>query len=339
MIRRLAWAAMLMVIISFCTFVLFFVVPSQSTGKARGTGATSITDQYAVQGKPIPLEYGQFLWAVVRHGELGHSFADRQPVTNILKRAVPVTAALVIGGSILWMLLAFPIGILSALRPRSLLDRFSMAFVLIGVSAHPVWIGLMLSYFLGFKLHIAPIGGYCDFFNPPSSCGGAVDWSYHMMLPWLTFAFLFAALYARMVRATVLETLGEDYVRTATAKGASGWRVLHSHVLRNALLPIVTMLGMDAGIAFGGVVFVETVYGLPGVGNVMVQALPHKDLPVMMGVVLVVSTAVVLANMIVDLIYHWLDPKIRLSSAGHARRWRAPRLSPQARPKLSRSTT
>jgi peptide/nickel transport system permease protein len=309
-IRRLLWAVMLMLLISAVTFMLFFVVATPRRERAAGTGATSIAAQYEVEGKPIFVEYAQFLWAVVGHGELGRSFVDRRPVTDILSDAVPVTAALVIGGSLLWLMVAFPIGILSALRPRSLLDRFSMVVVLIGVSAHPLWIGLMLSYFFGYRWHIAPIGGYCDFFNPPPICGGAVDWAYHLLLPWLTFACLFAALYARMIRASVIETMNEDYVRTATAKGAGTARVLRTHVLRNALLPVVTMVGMDVGVAFGGVVFIETAFSMPGVGRRLVQALPAQDLPVVMGVVLVVSVAVVIANLIVDLVYPFLDPRV-----------------------------
>jgi peptide/nickel transport system permease protein len=340
-IRRLAWAVMLMLIISFVTFLLFFIAAGPAHERAAGTGATSVSAQYEVAGKPVLEQYGRFLWAVFRHGELGHSFVDNRPVTSVLTDAIPVTATLVIGGSLLWILVAFPIGIMSALRPRSLLDRASMVFVLIGVSAHPLWIGLMLSYFFGYKWHVTPIGGYCDFFAPASSCGGAVDWAYHMILPWVTFACLFAALYARMVRAAVIETLEEDYVRTARAKGAGGWRVLRTHVMRNALLPIVTMLGMDIGVAFGGVVFIETAFGLPGVGTRMFQAIPSRDLPVMMGVVLVVCFAVVIANLIVDILYPVIDPKVRVSSA-RARRVRVPRFSPPPRqPELdvSGSTT
>ncbi len=329
-IKRLLWAGALMLIISFCTFILFLIVPSVEVERARGTGTTSLTNQYQLEHKSLPFQYVHFLWAIVRHGDLGHSYVDRRPVSDILVRALPVTASLVIGGSMLWLLMAFPIGILSALRPRSLLDRISMAFVLIGVSAHPIWIGLMFSYFLGLKLGITPIGGYCKFFHPLGTCGGAVDWAYHLVLPWLTFAFLFAALYARMIRAVLIETLSEDYVRTAQAKGAGRWRVLRRHVLRNALMPVVTMLGMDVGLAFGGVVFVETVYSLPGIGNRLVRALPAKDLPVLMGVVLVVSLAVVVANLIVDLAYRWLDPKIRLAPSGEGRPVRFPRLSVSA---------
>src|SRR5262249_55838692 len=158
------------------------------------------------------------------------SFVTHEAVSDRLMSALPVTIGLIVGGTIIWLLIAFPIGILSALRPRSLLDRSAMIFVLIGVSAHPVWISLILSYVLGFKLGITPIAGYCDFFNPHGPCGGAADWFSHMILPWLAFSFLFAALYTRMIRAMVMETMQEDYVRTARAKGASSARVLKSHV-------------------------------------------------------------------------------------------------------------
>ena len=172
------------------------------------------------------------------------------------------------GGAVVWMLIAMPIGVLSALRPRSIMDRASMTFVLIGISAHPIWIGLIFAYFIGYKWGITPITGYADFVNPPpGQPGGPVQWAYHMILPWMTFAILFAALYVRMIRANVLDTMNEDYVRTARAKGAPEQVVLRSHILRNALLPIVTMLGMDIGLALGGAVFTETVYSLPGLGQ------------------------------------------------------------------------
>ena len=141
-----------------------------------------------------------------------------------------------------------------------------MVFVLIGISAHPVWIGLMLSFFFGYKLGWTPIAGYCNFFgaSPGPSCGGPAQWAYHMILPWCTFMLLFAALYVRMIRANVMETLNEDYVRTARAKGAPERACSSHHVLRNAMLPVVTMLGMDIGLALGGAIFTETVFNLPG---------------------------------------------------------------------------
>jgi peptide/nickel transport system permease protein len=213
----------------------------------------------------------------------------------------------------MFLLLAFPIGLLSALRPRSLLDKGLMAMLLVGVSAHPVFLGLILSYFFGFKWHLLPIAGYCNMhYHPNDICGGPRYWAYHMVLPWITFAFLFAALYARMIRASVIESLNEDYVRTARAKGATQFRVLRRHVARNALLPVVSMLGMDVGLAFGGAIFIETVFDLPGVGQQLYRALGGADEPVILGVALLVAVAVVITNLIADLLYCFIDPRISL---------------------------
>jgi peptide/nickel transport system permease protein len=230
----------------------------------------------------------------------------------VIARAAPVTMSLVIGGAFVWLLLAVPIGLLSALRPRSLLDRLAMVFILVGVSAHPVWIGLIFSYFFGYKLGITPITGYCDFFSPSTDCGGPTQWAYHLILPWATFAILFAALYVRMIRANVMEALNEDYVRTARAKGAPEWLVLRSHVLRNAMLPLVTILGLDMGLALGGAVFTETVYSLPGLGRTAVQSIENFDLPTTQGIVVFATMCVISINLVVDLLYAWIDPRIRL---------------------------
>jgi peptide/nickel transport system permease protein len=260
------------------------------------------------------------------HGDLGTSFANRQSVNSIVFNAAPVTASLVFGGAFLWLLIALPVGILSALRPRSPLDRIAMITVLIGISAHPVSIGLILSYLLGYvpttghflglsfpSFTFLPIQGYCDLVNPEQgTCGGPVQWAYHLVLPWFAFAVLYAALYGRMIRAGVMETMNEDYVRTARAKGASEWRVLRLHALPNALLPVVSMLGMDVALALGGAVFTETVFGLPGLGKTAIESLSAFDLPVTTGIVVFAATAVIVLNLVVDIVYVYLDPRIRL---------------------------
>ena len=336
-IRRVVWAGFLTFLISFFTFLIFFIIPGDTRASRQGNVTISLLQQYRLEHESVIEAYGQFVWRFLRHGELGESFYNHQPVNDQLASAVPVTAALVFGGAILWLMMAFPIAILSALRPRSLLDRMAMIFVLIGVSAHPVWIGLVASYFLGFKLHLTPVGGYCDMFHPTGRvCGGTVDWAYHMVLPWLTFAFLFTALYTRMIRAMVLEQLQEDYVRTAAAKGAGRIRILRSHVLRNSLLPVVTMLGMDVGLAFGGVLFVESVYDLPGVGGMLYDSLSRLDLPIMMGVFLVVCLTVVIANLIADVVCCLLDPRMNVARVASYARELNPkaglrRLRPRAR--------
>jgi peptide/nickel transport system permease protein len=259
------------------------------------------------------VQYLQFVDRLVVHQSLGRSFTNRQDVTTQVLHAAPVTASLVFGGAVLWLLISIPIGILSALRPRSLLDRITMCAVLVGISAHPVWIGLLVAYFAGFKLHAFPISGYCDLFAPSGDCGGPVQWAYHLVLPWATFTVLFAATYVRMIRAYVMETLNEDFVRTARAKGATEARVLRLHVVRNALLPIVTILGMDVGLALGGAFFTETVFGLPGLGKLAVGSIDNFDLPVVQGVVVFATLCIIGLNLVVDTLYAWVDPRIRLT--------------------------
>src|SRR5215218_5157713 len=234
LIRRLLWACVLFVAVTAVTYVIFFIIPADPARQACGQRATEecITRAAHFLGtdRPVYIQYLKFMKRLVVEQDLGRSFTNRRSVNDVVRDAAPVTASLVLGGAILWMLIALPVGILSALRPRSLLDRLAMVFVLVGISAHPVWLGLIFAYFLGFKTGFFPITGYADFFNPSGEEGGPVQWAYHLFLPWVTFAILFAALYVRMIRANVMETLNEDYVRTARAKGAPEWRVMRSHV-------------------------------------------------------------------------------------------------------------
>jgi peptide/nickel transport system permease protein len=316
-IRRVLWACVLFVAVTLVTFVIFFVIPADPARQVCGQRATPDCIERARHflglDKPMIVQYGGFLDRLVVHQSLGRSFTNRQDVTQSVLRAAPVTGSLVFGGAVLWLLISIPIGILSALRPRSLLDRITMVAVLIGISATPVWTGLLAAYFLGFKLHFFPITGYCDFFSPTGDCGGPVQWAYHLVLPWCTFAVLFAATYTRMIRAYTMETLNEDYVRTARAKGAPESRVLRAHVIRNAMLPVVTILGMDIGLALGGAFFTETVYGLPGLGRLAVGAIDNFDLPTTQGVVVFATLCIITFNLVVDTLYAWIDPRIRLT--------------------------
>jgi peptide/nickel transport system permease protein len=317
LVRRILWAMLLFFCVTVVTYVIFFIIPANPAQLAAGKSAQQDkikeVEKFLGLDQPVYIQYLKFMKRLVLEQSLGTSFATRQDVNDIILRAAPVTASLVFGGVIFWMLLALPIGILSALRPRSLLDRGAMIFVLVGISAHPVWIGLILAYFFGFKLGWFPISGYCDVVNPSTECGGPVQWAYHMILPWATFALLFAATYTRMIRANVMETLNEDYVRTARAKGAPESQVMRSHVLRNAMLAVVTMLGMDIGIALGGAIFTESVFGLPGLGQTALQSIQQFDLPITMGVVVFATLCIIIFNLFVDLFYAWIDPRIRLT--------------------------
>ena len=312
LVRRLAWSFVLVLAVALVTFIIFFVIPTNRVGNVRHRETTTnINEAVGIHG-PVYLQYGRFLWHL-GHGSLGNSFRSEQSVRDLVLAAAPVTASLVIGGAIVWLLIAFSVGILSALRPRSVLDRASTIFVLIGISVHPVWLCLILLYLFGFKLHVFPLGTYCEAFSPPvgAGCGGFVQWFWHLVLPWITFAALYAALYVRMVRANVLEALHDDYVRTARAKGASEIRVVRKHVLRNALLPVITMLGMDIGVAMGGTLFIEDVYGLPGLGQMMTRGLQTYDLPVLLGVVVFMTFSILVLNLLIDVCYTFCDPRVR----------------------------
>ncbi len=319
LIRRLLWALFLFFAVTIVTYVIFYVTPSDPARLAAGQGASpeqvqKVADQLHLND-PLWKQYGLFLKQLVFDQSLGTSFVNREDVNDVIARAAPVTASLVFGGAIFWLTLSIPIGILSALRPRSLLDRTAMTFVLVGIAAHPVWIGLIFAYLFGYRLGLTPINGYCDFINPGvgAECGGPVQWAYHMILPWTTFMILFAALYTRLVRANVMETMNEDFVRTARAKGAPESRVMRSHILRNSLLPVITILGMDIGLALGGAIFTESVYSLPGLGRQILVSYENFDLPVIMGITIFATLCIIVFNFFVDICYAWADPRIRLS--------------------------
>ncbi len=318
-VRRTLWAGFLFIAVTFLTYVIFFVAPSDpaklAAGKLASPAQVKQVAHYLHLDKPVWEQYGLWLKQLVVDGSLGKSFVNREPVNAIVKSAAPVTASLVFGGAVLWLLVSIPIGVFSALRPRSLIDRGAMIFVLVGISAHPVWIGLILAFVFGYKLGWTPITGYCDFFNPGvgSTCGGPVDWAYHMVLPWCTFALLFSALYVRLIRANVMETMSEDFVRTARAKGVPPTQVMRSHILRNSMLPVVTILGMDIALALGGAIFTESIFGLPGLGRWIILSYEKVDLPVIVGIVVFSTVAIIIFNLVVDCLYAVIDPRIRLA--------------------------
>ena len=302
--------------VTVVTFIIFFVIPSEDDQASLGRGGADVDVRTTVQiDGPIYEEYAEFVQKIFTQGSLGNSWVLRgQEVNELLVRAAPVTLSLVIGGALLWMLIAIPTGVLSALRPRSATSRFTTVFVLIGISAHPLWMGLMLSYLFGARLGLTPTGGYCEVFSPAGNCGGPAQWAYHLILPWFTFALMYAAIYTRMIRASTLETLDEDYVRTARAKGAPEWMVIRSHVLRNAMLPVVTMLGMDIAVSLGAVLFVESAYGLPGLGRLFATSLARRDFPVLLGITMYTTFVVILVNCLIDILYGLVDPRARLGS-------------------------
>src|SRR3954453_19036692 len=342
-LRRIAVTAVLVWLLSVITFAMFFKIPADPAGflvdiqhatpdqiaKARHTLGVD---------RPVYVQYEKYVERAL-HGDLGISWQTAQvfggelegvPVAPTVTRALGVTASLVLGGMTLLLLIAIPLGTFVATRPRSRPDRATIGFSSAAISTLPLVVGLLLQLFAGNRWHIAPPSGYCPFFGsaPDTSnplftayastenlptCGGPPDWGYHLVLPWLTFALFFVALYLRMMRARMMEVLEEPYIRTARAKGATELDVVRRHALRNALSPIVTMIGMDAGMAIGIAMYIETVFGLPGLGRTTIAALNSPagfDLPTILGVTLVTGVVIILLNLFVDLALLVIDPTI-----------------------------
>jgi peptide/nickel transport system permease protein len=322
-VKRSLWAVFLCFVVTVLTFLIFFTIPADPARMIipeQNPTPQRIADARARLGvdKPLYVQYGKFMNRLV-HLDLGSSYQSRPgyevSVNTLIKNAAPVTASVMGGAMVLWLLVSVPLGIWTALRPRGLVDRFGTVFVLVGISMPPFVVALLLRQFFAYEWRVLPFGGYCPLRGGADApCGGPVEWANHLVLPWIAFALLYAALYTRMLRANVSETLHHDYVRTARAKGASELRVLRSHVLRNSLLALVTMLGMDLAVAIPNAIYVEPIFGLPGLGGVAVGALRSGtgyDLPTILGITLTVSFAVIVLNLVVDVLYSVLDPRIR----------------------------
>ncbi len=331
-VRRLVAAVFLLLIVTFATFVIFFVLPrlggaSVDDLASRYVGKSgSVADIHAIAVKlgltdPIWVQYGRFLHNLVFGADystgptivhcpapcLGYSFITQNPVLPDLLDRLPVTLSLAAGAAVLWLLGGVSVGVLSALRRGSVFDRTAMGVALAGVSLPIFFTGLLalsiFSYWLGLT---APGGAYTPFEENP------LLWAYDLLLPWITLAFLYAAGYARLTRAGMLDTMGEDYIRTARAKGLPERTVVVKHGLRSALTPILTIFGLDLGLLLGGAILTESTYSLPGIGKYSVDAIVNNDLPKVLGVVLLGSIFIVLANLVVDLLYAVIDPRVRL---------------------------
>jgi peptide/nickel transport system permease protein len=300
---RVAGSVAVLFAMTLLVFVGFVLIPQNPNRFLRPD------NPYRAHGS-LMHQYGGYVWRIVRHGDFGTSYSDREPVTSRLFQAAPVTLSLVLGGLIVWLLIAIPLGVLSAYRPRSWLDRVATVFVLFGLAAHPLWLGRMLSLLFGDHLHAFPSTGYCDLFSPSTECGGPVQWTSHLLMPWFVLGVLNAALYTLMIRAYVRDELESDYVRTARAKGAGERRVLGRHILRNVALPVTTMVGMSVGVALGGVIFVESAFGLPGLGGMLRRSMVVHDVPLTAGIIIFVTFVIVLLNLLVDVAYALLDPRI-----------------------------
>jgi peptide/nickel transport system permease protein len=324
--RTGACAAQLILITGF-TWTVFFLVASLTgaTPAERVAGKAASADQIRQVAhqlgtdRPYYVQYGRFLWHFVQ-GDFGYSYQQRVSVTEITLPAAATTASLVLGAAVLWMLAAIPAGVVAAVRHRRWGDRALMTLAFLGISLPVFWLAPMISYALGYEptqgrlfgipigtsLHIFPIDGYVSLQQDP------LEWAHHLLLPWLTLAIGFAAIYARYCRALVLEQFSESYVRTARAKGAGERTILASHIAPNVAPLIVTLLALDAGTALGGAVFVETVFGLPGLGFVTLSSIQNLDYPLTVGVITFTAMIAVVANALGDLVHVWLDPRVRV---------------------------
>jgi len=314
LIRRILTGIVVVWLVSTGAFFLFFARPVATV--ARELAGRAATPQVIAEvirnlglNQPIMVQYWHFLDGLL-HGNLGYSYFTQESVDTMIKQDAPPTISVVIGGMVLWLVVGISVGIISATRARSLFDRVSNVLVLIGLSMPVFVIGelLVLYVFLPLNEHgFKWVGtGYAGITQ------GFGVWSGHMILPWITLAAVQAAVYTRLTRGQLLDTLGEDYIRTARAKGLSERRVIFRHGVRAALTPVVSQLGVDVGQLLGGVVVVEVVFGLGGLGQTSVQAIDTDNLPVIIGFVIIAAVFVVVANIIVDLVYALLDPRVRI---------------------------
>lgn len=310
-LRRLASAIAMLLAVSLLTFFVFYVFPSADPALLRaGRHPTpQLVEQVRTTlglDRSVAYQYGHFLNRLVFHADLGRSFYTGVSVRDEVFARLPVSAYLALGGAVIWLLVGISAGVVSAMRPGSFADRASMGFTLVAISAPPYWLGLVLLYLLsrdGRVLRLFPGQGSCLDFRP-AACAPA------FVLPWVALAMAFTAFYARLTRSSLLETLGEDYLRTARAKGMSERRLVFRHGLRPALTPLLSVFGLDLALLLGGALLIETVFNLPGLGRYALEAIQEGDLPAVQGTVLFSAGFIVVANAAVDVVYGLIDPRI-----------------------------
>ena len=316
-IRRLLWLVLVLAIITLVTFFIFFVMPPTDPAIRFGGRAPTpailneIKEQFGLD-KPVMVQYGLFLKNLVVGDEygwpgLGFSYDSRIPVRDEIFSRIPVTFQLAAGAAVIWLSFGIPIGIISALRRRSFFDRAAMGFALFGVSAPVFWLGLMALLLFWKTWDVLPGTGYV---HPTDNLG---EWFGHMIMPWFVISLLYMAFYARMVRGNMIETMNEDYIRTARAKGLSERKVVVKHGLRSSLTPVVTMVGLDFGSLMGGALITEQVFNIPGIGRLVVNSVGSGDLPIVLGVTVVSALFITVANFVVDVVYAYIDPRVRYS--------------------------
>jgi peptide/nickel transport system permease protein len=305
-VRRLLWAIVVVLCVSAITFFITYVIPADPAKEIAGPHATpmvlaQIRHDLGLD-KPVYYQYGLYLWHLV-HGNLGYSYINQLPVTQSILQRFPATVMIALFAVIFELLIGIPIGMISALHQYSVQDRAATIFNLVFVSMPSFFLGMILLYFFAFRISIFPnLGAYPGALHP-----------FYFILPGLTLGLTGAAWYSRMLRSKMLDILNAEYVKAARAKGLPERTVIWRHIMRNAWSPIITLLGMDVGWFLGGVVIVEIVFGVPGIGWQAWQAIENLDHPVIMGTVEFAALLVVLANLVTDIAYTWLDPRVKYS--------------------------
>jgi peptide/nickel transport system permease protein len=315
-LRRLLWGVLLLILVSALTFVLFRILPTGDPARLRAGRVASPTVIAELRvdlglNRSLPEQFWLYMKGIFTHFNLGFSYYSNAPVKGLIADRLPATVSLTVGAAAIWLLSGVAVGIVSAVRRRSKLDRGAMGTALVLISAPEYWLGLIALYLLA-----ADIGRLKVFPGAGSYVGLTSDpwkWLTSLILPWLVLAATNAAIYARLIRGSLIEVMDEDYIRTARAKGLSERRVVLRHGLRSAINPVMTILGLDIGTLLGGAVLVETVFDIPGIGRLNYDAITHADFPIVQGTVLAAALFIIVANILVDVAYAYLDPRVRFS--------------------------
>jgi peptide/nickel transport system permease protein len=313
-IRRLLWMIVLLFLISAITFLIFYTLPSADPAQLRAgrTASPQLIEQIRHNlglDQPIYVQYYRYMKAVVLHFDFGYSYQNNAPVREQITSRLPATISLTVGAVIVWLAIGLPVGIISAVKRRSLLDRAVMGGALLAISAPVYWLGLVALYLFSNDIGTFKIFPGAGSYVPISQ--SVTTWFTSLLLPWLVLACAFAAFYARLLRSNLTEVLNEDYIRTARAKGVPERSVILRHGVRAAITPIVTVLGLDIGILLGGAILTESVFNIPGVGRLAYDAIQHSDFAVIQGTVLFAAFFIIVANLIVDIAYAFIDPRVR----------------------------
>lgn len=315
-IRRCLWGIVLLILVSALTFVFFYIFPSADPAILRA-GRNSSPAQIAYIRKelglnlPLYTQFFNYMKNIFLHFNFGYSYYSQQSVLSLIKNRLPATLSLTVGAVVLWLLAGIPVGIISAIYRGKFADRFAMTGALVFVSMPVFWFGLLVLF-----LFADDIGRFPIFPGANSYVGltvNPVGWFTSLILPWIVLAGTQAAIYSRLMRGGLLEVMGEDYIRTARAKGLRERRVIWRHGVRSAITPVLTVLGIDIGGLLGGAIVTETVFAIHGIGLLNYDAILHSDFPVVQGTVLIAAMFIILFNIVVDISYAYLDPRVRYS--------------------------